>query len=41
VDRDLKSALDRAYQVVNKIKFNGAMYRRDIGFRATKPLAQQ
>jgi phosphoribosylamine--glycine ligase len=41
VDRDLKSALDRAYQVVNKIKFVGAMYRRDIGFKATKPLGQQ
>ncbi len=38
VNKDLKSALDRAYQVVNKIKFDGAMYRRDIGFKATKPL---
>ncbi|MFQ6008192.1 MAG: phosphoribosylamine--glycine ligase [Candidatus Zixiibacteriota bacterium] len=41
IDRNLPSALRRAYQVVNKIKFNGAMYRRDIGFKATKPVEQQ
>jgi len=38
VDKNLKSALHRAYQVVNKIKFEGAMYRRDIGSKAEKPL---
>ncbi len=32
-NRDLKSALKNAYNMVNKIKFDGAQYRRDIGFR--------
>ncbi|HWR84185.1 MAG TPA: phosphoribosylamine--glycine ligase [Candidatus Deferrimicrobium sp.] len=36
IDKDLKSALKRAYQAVSKIRFEGAMYRRDIGFRAEK-----
>lgn len=33
IDRDLKSALGKTYQMVNRIKFDGAMYRKDIGFR--------
>lgn len=32
-DRNLQSALNKAYRLVNKIKFQGAMYRKDIGFR--------
>ena len=35
-DKDLQSALNRAYRGVSKIKFNGAMFRRDIGFRVLK-----
>lgn len=38
MDRDLKGALNRAYRIVGKIKFDGAMYRKDIGFRASKPV---
>jgi len=38
MDKNLKLALNRAYRMVNKIKFEGAMYRRDIGFRAEKPI---
>jgi len=37
MDKTLKLAINRAYQGVNKIKFEGAMYRRDIGFRVLKP----
>jgi len=36
IDKNLKSALSRAYRVAKKIKFEGVMYRRDIGFRAGK-----
>lgn len=36
-DKNLKLALNRAYKSVGKIKFNGAMYRKDIGFRVLKP----
>jgi phosphoribosylamine--glycine ligase len=35
-DNDLKSALDRAYNLVGKIRFDGASYRKDIGARALK-----
>ncbi len=38
MDKDLRSALNRAYRLVHKIKFDGAQYRKDIGFRATKPV---
>jgi phosphoribosylamine--glycine ligase len=31
---DLKTAVDRAYQAVAKIGFEGAHYRKDIGARA-------
>ncbi len=37
-DRNLQLALNRAYRTVNKIRFEGAMFRRDIGFRASKPV---
>jgi phosphoribosylamine--glycine ligase len=40
IDKDLKSALNRAYRVVNKIRFEGAMYRSDIGFKAAQPPPQ-
>lgn len=32
----VKFAQSRAYQIADEIKFNGAQYRRDIGFRALK-----
>ncbi len=34
IDNTLKLALNRAYDLVKRIRFEGAMYRRDIGFRA-------
>jgi len=33
VDRNLRAALNRAYQGVNKIRYEGATFRKDIGFR--------
>ena len=33
---DLESAVSRAYEAVNKINFDGAMYRTDIAARAFK-----
>lgn len=38
IDNDLKLALNRTYKAINRIKFSGAMFRRDIGFRATKQI---
>ncbi len=35
-DTDLQQALNRAYRVVNRIRFEGVTYRKDIGFRALK-----
>ncbi len=40
VDKDLKAALRRAYGVVKKIRYDGAMFRHDIGFRANKPIVE-
>jgi len=41
-DKDLKQALNRTYRAIGKIRFEGAAYRRDIGFRALKPkIAEQ
>lgn len=37
VDKDLKLAINRAYRHISRIKFEGAMYRRDIGSRPVKP----
>ncbi|MBN2227813.1 MAG: phosphoribosylamine--glycine ligase [candidate division Zixibacteria bacterium] len=34
VDKDLRSALNRAYEVVESIKFDGMTFRSDIGFKA-------
>ena len=36
IDKTLQQALNKAYQGVNKIKFEGAMFRRDIGSKALK-----
>lgn len=36
MERDLPQALGKAYRTVSKIKFEGAMFRRDIGFRVLK-----
>jgi phosphoribosylamine--glycine ligase len=33
-DNDLKLAIDRAYGAVKKIRFDGALFRRDIGAKA-------
>ncbi|MEW6412976.1 MAG: phosphoribosylamine--glycine ligase [Candidatus Zixiibacteriota bacterium] len=37
MDKTLKLALERAYREVSKIRFDGAMFRRDIGSRTGKP----
>ena len=34
--KDLKSALEKAYEDVQKIAFKNAYYRKDIGARALK-----
>ncbi len=36
IDNTLKLALNRAYELVRRIRFEGAMFRRDIGFRAER-----
>lgn len=36
LDSDLSQALGKAYRAVGKIKFEGAMFRKDIGFRVLK-----
>ncbi len=35
-DRSLQQAVNRAYKAVNRIRFDGAMFRRDIGGRVLK-----
>jgi len=40
MDGDLPSALARAYRVIKMIKFDGAHYRRDIGFRVLEKKVQ-
>jgi phosphoribosylamine--glycine ligase len=40
VDNNLKGALNRAYALVKKIRFDGATFRRDIGFRVLTRQAQ-
>ncbi len=39
-DKDLQQALARAYRLVHQIKFEGASFRKDIGFRAAKPISK-
>jgi phosphoribosylamine---glycine ligase len=36
VDNDLRSALDRTYAAVKKIRFDGAQFRRDIGAKGLR-----
>jgi len=36
VGRNIKSAIEKVYKAVGKITFDGAYYRRDIGYRALK-----
>jgi len=36
IGKDIKSAIDKVYDAVGKITFDGAYYRRDIGHRALK-----
>jgi len=36
IDRSLQAALNRSYKAVSKIRFDGAMFRRDIGGRVLK-----
>ncbi len=38
MDKNLRAALNRAYRTAHKIKFEGAMFRKDIGFRASRPI---
>lgn len=38
VDKDLPSALTKAYDIASGIKFDGMYYRSDIGFRANIPV---
>ncbi|UCG62012.1 MAG: phosphoribosylamine--glycine ligase [Candidatus Zixiibacteriota bacterium] len=38
LDSDLKLAINRAYRHISRIKFEGAMFRRDIGSRPVKPI---
>ncbi|MCB2201418.1 phosphoribosylamine--glycine ligase [bacterium] len=33
INNDLKSALDKSYEIAKQITFDGVTYRRDIGFR--------
>ena len=37
LNNNLRDALNSAYSLVKKIKYEGATYRRDIGFRAFQP----
>ncbi|MBU8933067.1 MAG: phosphoribosylamine--glycine ligase [candidate division Zixibacteria bacterium] len=41
IDKNLQQALNRAYRAINKIRFEGAIYRRDIGFRALNKTREQ
>ncbi len=39
VGEDLRAAIDRAYLAVNKIHFEGMQYRRDIGLKGLRRMA--
>ena len=41
IDTDLKGAIDKAYQKVQKINFANAFYRKDIGQRALKAYGEK
>jgi len=40
LNSDLRGALDRAYSAVRKIRFEGAFFRKDIGFRVRQQKAE-
>ena len=40
VSDDLESAIEKAYKDVEKVSFDNAFYRKDIGKRALKILKQ-
>jgi phosphoribosylamine--glycine ligase len=35
-DNSMEKAIQKAYSAVDKIKFDGMQYRKDIGYRATR-----
>lgn len=41
VEKDLKTAIDKAYEKVQKISFENAYYRKDVGQRALKALTEE
>jgi len=41
ISDDIKSAIDKAYKVIPKIKFDKMHYRKDIGQRALKWISKQ
>ena len=41
VEESLQQALNRAYQALGEVHFDGIYFRRDIGHRALKPKAQK
>lgn len=40
LNNDLRGALDRAYSAIRKIRFEGAFFRKDIGFRVMQQKAE-
>jgi len=40
LNNDLRGALDRAYSAIRKIRFEGAFFRKDIGFRVLQQKAE-
>ncbi len=41
VEKDLKTAIDKAYEKVQQISFDNAYYRKDVGQRALKALTEE
>ena len=41
IANDIKQAVDKAYQAVGKIKFNGMHFRKDIAYRAMKKTSKE
>ena len=41
IANDIKQAVDKAYQAVGKIKFNGMHFRKDIAYRAMKKASKE
>lgn len=40
IGNNIKDAIDKTYNAVNKISWNGMYYRKDIGFKALNPNAE-